>query len=87
MSSHDRKNNQHKELEPCHCQEQKRKVKNSPPAKKPRATIKHTRLKDDIQPYNSGALVAKMTDLMNLVNENMGSAPVDMDLRKLRPLK
>ena len=27
MSSHDRKNNQHKEPEPRHCQEQKRKLK------------------------------------------------------------
>ena len=45
--------------------------KNSQPAKKPRTTIKRGRLKDDIQPYNSGALVTKMTDLMNLIKENM----------------
>ena len=67
MSSHDRKNNQHKEPEPRHCQEQKRKLKNSQPAKKPRTTTKRSRLKDDIQPYDSGALVAEMTALMNLV--------------------
>ena len=71
MSSHDRKNNQHKEPEPRHCQEQKRKLKNSQPAKKPRTTTKRSRLKDDIQPYDSGALVAEMTALMNLVKKNM----------------
>ena len=56
MSSHDRKNNQHKEPEPRHCQEQKRKLKNSQPAKKPRTTTKRSRLKDDIQPYDSELL-------------------------------